>query len=398
MINSSDLSRCVRQKDERSQILHHASVYQFDNIIFIIGDSNAGLIHVDIVNFNQHIINSYLQILDEMKEMALSWAYHDHNRASTSNTRRRSTNLGDRIEHPDLEEIVLPLAKLHKNIGGSNEFLSYFYLWKKLTFCQDHPVIPLKRIIPLTHSIWNMSKSGSDVCTKIIESHRFNHPCPNTNSRASSRILQLSYVSIQRFLQISRCNVNKYKSVRQLKNTSSKRFSYDRVLTLLVKYCRRRLFLGSNQGITDTVVSSNSNMMSPRTGDTPTLLRKRKRVDEIDHSHPFWKRVQNCWENGGHAVAIDTTSIGGDSKRPKCFFCDNKTKWYCLKCHRFLCNNPISIRQNEKKKRNKGKIKSVDAYTKNSNTITYVETCFGKCHYQGGGSEMNLSHLFEMES
>lgn len=391
-IQSNEMEKHIRKKDERSQLLHHASVYGFQNIIFLVGDANAEIIQCDIIRFDQSSIDSYLKVLSELKTVALKWAYNNTTDSS------------------DFKAYVEPLAKENKNIGGVKEFLSYFHLWKYVTDKCTFPLVPLKRIIPLTHSIWNMSKSGSDVCTKLVEAHRFQHPSPNMNSRASYRLLQLSNVSIQRLLQIKNCDTQTFQSVRQMRNSLSKKYSMAKTLRIIYRYCKSKLLV--NNGHRRQRLTSNSDtshppisnalspppFVSPRSGFTPEMIRKRKFLEEIDQSNIFCERVRDCWRNGGHPIAVDTVASGMGKKGSKCFLCRKKTKWYCVKCHRFLCNEPTTVARNEKRgsKKNKRNAYTIDVYSK-CETITYVETCYGKLHCQGS-INMNMEKLFKEES
>ena len=62
---------------ERWQILHHAFVYDFKDVLFAVGDSQSEIISSTVVEFDDDLKGHYGHVLTDLKDLTLSWAYAD---------------------------------------------------------------------------------------------------------------------------------------------------------------------------------------------------------------------------------------------------------------------------------------------------------------------------------
>ena len=58
-----DMYKNVAKADECFQLLHHAHVYKFTNVLHVVGDKIANIIHCLKVSFNQDTMRSYGEML-----------------------------------------------------------------------------------------------------------------------------------------------------------------------------------------------------------------------------------------------------------------------------------------------------------------------------------------------
>ena len=56
-------------------MLHHAYTYDFEKMIFLIGDVNSNLIHADIMCFAEEDKSEYGNVLTDIFDKTLLWAY-----------------------------------------------------------------------------------------------------------------------------------------------------------------------------------------------------------------------------------------------------------------------------------------------------------------------------------
>ena len=63
-------------------------------------------------------------------------------------------------------------------------FIKSFYFWKKLTKMENLPLPPMKRILPMHHSFWNVTKHGSDAKTQYMQSMKTSIPNNNRSNEA----------------------------------------------------------------------------------------------------------------------------------------------------------------------------------------------------------------------
>jgi len=189
-VRDSKVYKNVPKVDERFQLLHHAYVWGLRTIMLLVGDRQSNVIQGTVVDYDEGLIAAYDKVLFDIYELSLKWIY----------------NSGD----DDIESSIGPLVatdlanELIATINGVETLSGAVSLWKEIFL---NPLIPLPlpslhRIIPAPHAYWNSVKSGSDTCTKLIDSCPLIVPHCNCETRATGRIIMLCFVVIHRLRQI----------------------------------------------------------------------------------------------------------------------------------------------------------------------------------------------------
>lgn len=159
----------IPNHDERYQIFDHAYVYGVDKVALIVGERNGGVISGTVVNFDWDLQDCYGNVVDEIKKIALEWAYDE------------STKV--------IPENIVTLSDEIATINEKEALYGSFKLWRCMFF-SDPSVLPrttLKRIIPTTHAKWNATKGGSDTITKIVDDCYVHPPRIYTNFETSAK-------------------------------------------------------------------------------------------------------------------------------------------------------------------------------------------------------------------
>lgn len=379
-VEESELHSHVRRLTERTQILHHAQVYKLNTMLFLVGDKNGRILAGNVISLSENLLNSYESVQRYMYQDILAWAYKD--------------------EIPSRElKMVTAIAKTIPTIGGSGEFLSQFHLWRHISRKERLPLPPLKRMLPSIHATWNAFKSGSDTTTKIIENYRFKHPHTNCNSRATHRLLLLSFVFIHRCIQATSCNVETHSTLQGLRDAATQRNNFYDTLEALKEYFKARalkcqqLQAGVPQDRDDTVVASRRSprineplllkYTTPRTLTTPTRNFNRNRIEGND---PYWQRVYKCRAEGGLPIFVQY--LKKPKTRPlRCWDCGKETHSMCFFCRRPLCHTRITIKEdelkeNEKLRENTFMVKPITNLDQKKKDLLWygVKTCFMKEH------------------
>ena len=74
-IHDSDVYKMIRSVEERQQMLNHCSIWDLSTGIHIVGDKQANVIQATIIDFDLELLSSYIEVIDDMKEEYISWAY-----------------------------------------------------------------------------------------------------------------------------------------------------------------------------------------------------------------------------------------------------------------------------------------------------------------------------------
>ena len=83
-VSSENAHKFIKKLDERFQVLHHAFVYDFDRVALVIGDVGGKVINVTTIKFVNGIHQSYKKVIDDLKDIALKWAYLSMNDPSSA--------------------------------------------------------------------------------------------------------------------------------------------------------------------------------------------------------------------------------------------------------------------------------------------------------------------------
>ena len=268
-INASDVEKYVHSKDERWQLLHHAFVFGFERVALVIGNKNGKVISGRIIDYNEDLLNSYGNVIDELKNIALYWAYD-----TTS-------------ENVIIPNTVLDIADEIPTINGKESLYGALKLWK--TMFDDTSILPrptLQRILPATHAQWNCKKGGSDTVTKIVDDCFIKPPRQHTNfeSVAVGRCISNLHAAVFKLFQIcsSKSDINKYPSMQHYRNAAAQRISYKKYLRRCHAILKEEVEKGVSgitrqQNAEGQSISMNTNHDQENTHD-PDLVQVSRRV------------------------------------------------------------------------------------------------------------------------
>ena len=82
----------VWTKEYQTQVLHHASTYMIQHVLFVVG-SDTSIIHCTLVTFPINVLQDYREIITEFGDKYIAW-HHD------------TTNLKNELEDVNLHNVV----------------------------------------------------------------------------------------------------------------------------------------------------------------------------------------------------------------------------------------------------------------------------------------------------
>jgi len=131
--------RYIKSVHELLQILHHATVYDLQVVLLLIGDRHS-IIRGVYVYFDEAIRSSYEKFLNIMYDNTLTWAYDNHNNSNSA------------------------LIDMHQFIPshvGKEAFMDFYELWKTIMSSPTKLPIPQStHILPAHFSLWNKMKGA----------------------------------------------------------------------------------------------------------------------------------------------------------------------------------------------------------------------------------------------
>ena len=346
IVSSKEAHRVIQKVDERFQILHHAFVYGFERVALVIGDVSGKVIKSTTIEFEERIHDAYKDVVNEMKNIALLWAYDN------------TTDVSSII----IPDEVLTISENVKTINGEETLYGALKLWKVM---YDNPsILPrpvIKRIIPSTHAHWNATKGGSDTITKLVDDCVLKPPRCHTNfeSVATSRCISNLCAAIFKLYHIITAKPDlaaSYPSLSHYRNAASSRLSFKCFLRMLYQIFKRELNGGERD---EGESSSNQEEQGPMRGGlrsrqfqgtvpspmqfapkptfkTPKKARK-KMINKGDVDKNIIQRMKECTGFPYEVFCQQTQQTKTKDPRQACYLCGAKTKWQCINCRLYFC-------------------------------------------------------------
>ena len=385
LIQSSEVFKFIPKASERFQLLHHAYVYDFDRVAIIIGNGSGKVISGTAINIDFNLQKSYGKVVEDLKNIALLWAYSPLPACNTV-----------------IPSDVMRISKDVPTINGKEALYGAFKLWKTMFVDPGPGALPypvLKRIIPSTHAHWNSTKGGSDTVTKIADDCIINPPRQQTNfeTTATSRCISNLLVAIFKCYQASTSSsTHQYPSLDHYRNAASSRVTFKRFLRMIYKIMESRVkgeittTSASNGDDNDATarprrqrfqgtVPEQMDFAPAQTFKTPKKAKK-KQVDRGAAAAEVIQRVHQCTGYPFEVVCQKTNHNNGAKKDPrrKCYVCKTKTKWQCIKCRFYFC-----MAYEETSTRNEQLYYTSEKENQDSNrniTRIFGKSCFHKAH------------------
>ena len=254
------------------QLLHHASVFDLNLVLLLIGDRKRTILRGVWVNFSTEIKTAYQSFLRMCYEKCLLWAYDGYENELAAEQSENALNALKPLLSPGLD---------------FESFKDFYMLWKQAT-CSPSRHLPIPRtqkIIPYHFSLWNKFKGGSDTTlTKLFWNAKHYVPSLSPASNAISQLFRFMAVTLYRCDAVMSSNEN-----------------LDRYPTLESWRHSNQLRNKSFQHFLREITSNYLNEPEPvRESSAPTVVARtsRNRVAQVEAT---WASEQTCKTPGKNA-------------------------------------------------------------------------------------------------
>lgn len=387
-ISASNAHRHLYKADERYQILHHAYVYDFAKVAHLVGDNAGNVLSATIVEFDGALLTAYGNVLTDLKNKTLAWAYDE------------DTDASDIV----IPNEVLAIGKKVATINGKEAFYGTVKLWKKMF--ADTSILPrpvLQRILPRSHAKWNANKGGSDTVTKIVDDCSATPPRRYTNYEtvASARCfsnLCVAILHLYHAISSKKDFANAYPTIQHYRDAASHRMTFKAMLRRIRIYFKEEIFepLGELQPGAENVqeevqtrrrnrvrfngiVPEQLDFAPPKTFLTPTKARKRV-IEKGNTDVQIINRTINCQ---GYPYEVVNNGTKAKDQRRECYSCGSKTKWQCIKCRFFFC---MEYKESRQRKEELYYVKELEEVGGTRElTKIFGKSCFHRHHHEAMG-------------
>mmetsp|Transcript_7145 Transcript_7145/g.10465 ORF Transcript_7145/g.10465 Transcript_7145/m.10465 type:complete len:544 (+) Transcript_7145:549-2180(+) len=366
----------IKSSHEIIQILHHAYVYNFDEVMLVAVDDSGGIVMGVTVSFDDELKSAYGNVLRAIVKFSMSFVY----RVGTSTTSYRNTSAAgwtlDSLDPVDRRCFRRALQSM--NIP-EDAFVESFKLWKAFRRLK-RPLPRSARIIPLLFSVWNAFKGGSDTITKIMDSVPFMVPTvSSTKSPAQAKVvgrqLLTLFVPLLRLYQIGTApkDLDEYETLLAWQESASKRCTFRQILQIFKNYLLRKVSRGPDtrqllqtpQQSTEEEehridgIAAVQTFGCRTTGSTPKRAPIKTLYGKLNPSHmdQYLKRRHEsctgvmCYRLKPGSV-LSTTSSDENALKGTCFVCGAETPYFCAGCHHYYCCRMSSNRTKMQNKEN----------------------------------------------
>ena len=76
-ISDEEVYRKIEAVEERQQLLHHCAIWDLCTGVHLVGNKQSEVIQATEVEFDEKTLESYVKVINEIKEEFLFWAYND---------------------------------------------------------------------------------------------------------------------------------------------------------------------------------------------------------------------------------------------------------------------------------------------------------------------------------
>lgn len=189
------LFKWIPQSSEQFQLLHHVAMRGSNLGLIAVGNDRKVMFGV-FVEYTEQMRQAYLDVLDDLYDRSLSWAYGPPNQVPKENIKA-----------------VLQSESMSKSKITLHAFLTSFFTWRRLRVDRNDAILPLplppcNRILPHTHSLWNNMKGASDTATKLFWNCQTLLPSPCSQTTVLGRFFHLYGVALHRQIQFATANSN----------------------------------------------------------------------------------------------------------------------------------------------------------------------------------------------
>ena len=347
----------VQRKSERMQLLHQAATLDLNKGLLLIGNNKGQVIRGIWISFSSALLSSYRLCMKDI---------HKESFAFTS-----EALIG--VEDPDY--YINPNNKLEveKSIRKQcyvdyNSFVYNFRLWVAMRKMPT-PLKSSNKVLPKLASLWNRSKNGSDVATGVMRGAWY--PLPTSARTPQALVIQrclfLMQMNIMRITNtISyKCDDTTREDIDKFRNRSNKFFGSYRAFVLHTrKHCILPLIEKEKQRhhICREIALQNVERDTPQTptrGEDSNSTHQRNlrststhlTITDVSSSLQITGTTPPTRKGSEVAAATRTlqckmpisVSQLNTSGAKTCERCGQRTVFFCLGCHRYLCQKTGAI-------------------------------------------------------
>ena len=108
--------RMINRIGERHQLLHHCYVYNQATGVLVIGDKQSQIIQATVVDYGFDLREDYGEVLEDMKNDFLAWAYNQDYDEESVNVPRDVINIAKEIPTIKTEETLIGTLKIWRKM------------------------------------------------------------------------------------------------------------------------------------------------------------------------------------------------------------------------------------------------------------------------------------------
>ena len=325
----------IASPSERLQALHHAYTYSKTSCIHAVGNTKD-ILTVCKMNFSATLLASYKRTIKFIYDSGLNVFYRDE---------------GDEdIEASDIEmaRIKKAVEKHKKTYIDYYRFKQAYQLWRELTDCETKlPLPPLKNLLALALSWWNINKMSGDMITQMLWQMMYYSPVSNPQAVLVKRLAhQLPTYMCHRLFQLFNTtrDPSTFRSIYQYRDHTRKKQSLwkstrqiDSILISMANAYNPEPPLppaaaaSANLAVTGTYTMHGA---FQSTGGSPIRRRKQWYTNSNNVNLQAFQRRHSCL---GCSVGIACDGSGRALASRDCAQCGGSgATWWCSQCRVFL--------------------------------------------------------------
>ena len=345
----------IIKKSEKMQLLHQAATTEINNALFLIGDRNGTIIRGIWIHFPDELIEAYQTCIGDI---------HNNNFEFTSNAIEGDNNPLTYINSDTKEQIEQAIQK--QTYVDWDSFIYGFKMWVALRKLQL-PLLSSRQVLPVPAALWNRSKNGSDVATGMIRGAWFPLPAAarTPGGLVVQRILYLIQINILKIgsilLYSKEADIDKFRKKTNKINGSFRTFGLKLrnscISARLMDISNRKTIASSQARVQDEEDTSHSKSHNATASVTPHVNRRTLRSNnmlqtyQIDNPSSIIKITgltptsRSSKDSKKRApcrmpMLVPLCDDLGKAKNGKaCALCSRRTKFWCIGCHQFFCND-----------------------------------------------------------
>ena len=337
----------ILRKCEKLQLLHQSATSEVGLGLFLIGDKNGDLIRGIWIHFPNTLIASYQACIADIHELHFKFASD-----ALESDNDPMANLTSEVQ----AKIKVALEK--QTYVDWDSFVYGFKTWVALRQ-SELPLLTSRRVLPVTASLWNRSKNGSDIATGMIRGVWFPLPTPARTPAALAiqralNLIQINVLKVASIVAFKNENIDDFRQKTNKINGSFRTFGLRlRQISIVPRLKGIKTFRdnqaslilnGINIDVSGVEVTAQTGRRSLRNRTRFHISKPAQTIQETGTtpSNFVCKESEAAKRRKQCTMPILVALCDKDGKPAtgrKCDICERRTKFWCLGCHRHFCND-----------------------------------------------------------